>query len=760
MPVHLLLRLCKNSNFAQFITELARFLYLCNVIFTMKSFSTHTKLLLTVGFSALSQLLSSFVGNAQDSLKKTFLQDSLKISILQDSLVVNDSLQAALQDTIVLSEKENKKELRKATRDSIRTVRDSIRSAPRLMETFYFPDSLHYKRIIVWTHDRYLNDPAPSTLDTLMNHTIHDYAFMKNDAGATYLGVAGSATLTHNYFKRNRLDRFDLYDPYLDETFTPETLPFYNAKSPHTELSYAGTLFANKLKEETNIKVIHTQNLSPKINFSLTYKRFGGKGMLANEATDTRSFNIGFNYIGQRYIMHGGYLHNKVRRNENGGISDETFIFEPVEPVEDIRIVPVFLQDAHSSIKNNTFFVTQMYGVPIRIVKGDTLRVGEGTMMYIGHAGTFATYSRIYQDQIGIMDEKARSFFHNQFFYNPTISLDSIRTLKIDNRFFVRLQPWAKEAIVSKINGGVGLELLSNYSFAPEHLLTGPINRNQNNLYFYAGASGIFRKYFAWNALGRLDFAGYYQGDLSFQGNFRFSAYPIEQGVHLMGSLVMENRSVDWHTRYFYGNHHRWDNDYGKITETKIGATLSIPKWKMKGFFGYTLLTNAIYFDTLGIPQQSNEILNIITASIEKNFRLWRVHFDNRVLMQFTSNQDQVPLPLLSVNARYYLQFVLVKNVLTTQLGADATYHTQYYAPAYDPDTGRFRVQNERKIGNYPYIDAFVNLTWKRATIFVKYINAAMPWPNKDYFSSLHYIRPLKELKFGMTWPFYILPSK
>ena len=692
----------------------------------------------------------------QDTLKLATVQDSLKQRSLKDSLLLSDSLHTAHPDTVLLSRKELNKQRRLEIRDSIKTVRDSVKNAPRMMETFYFPDSLHYKRILVWTHDRYRNDPVLSTLDTLMNHTIHDYAFLKKDVGATYLGVAGSATLTHNYFKRTRLDRFEAYNPYIDETFTPETLPFYNSKTPYTELSYAGTLFANKQKEETNIEVIHTQNLSPELNFSLAYKRFGGKGMLENEATDTRSFNIGFDYIGQRYIMHGGYLHNKVRRNENGGISDETFIFDPEEPIEDIRIVPIFLKNANSLIKNNTFFITQMYGVPIRIMKRDTLGVGEGTMMFLGHAGTFATYSRIYQDQIGQNETLARDFYHNNFFYNPTSSQDSIRTRKFDNRFFVRLQPWAKEAIVSKIDGGVGYELLSNYTFSPEHLLTGPKNQIQNNLYFYAGASGIFKKYFAWNALGRLDYAGYYQGDVSINGDVRFSAYPIEQGIHLLGNLSMENRTPDWHTRYFYGNHHRWDNDFGKITETRIGATLSIPQWKFEGFFGYSMITNAIYCDTLGLPQQSSEIINIMTASLLKNFRVWHLHFDHRALLQFSSAQERIPLPLVSVNARYYLQFELVKNVFTIQLGADATYHTKYFAPAYDPDTGQFRIQNERKIGDYPYIDAFANITWKRATIFVKYINATMPWPNKDYFSALHYIRPIKALKFGMTWPFYL----
>ena len=698
-------------------------------------------------FAVMLVHLAPALADAQDTLKRAVLQDTLVRSVV-DTLMGRDSLP---QNAV-------KKQPLQAKKDANRTARDSISRIPRMMETFYFPDSLFYKRIIVWTHDRYLNDPAGSTLDTLMNHTFYDYAFLKKDAGATYLGVAGSATLTHNYFKRPHLDRFNLYDPYLGETFTPETLPFYNTKSPYTELSYAGTLFATKLKEEANIEVIHTQNLSPEFNFSLSYKRFGGKGMIANEATDTRSFTVGVNYIGKQYIMHGGYIHNKVRRSENGGVSDEYFVRDTI--VDDIREVPVYLSNANSVIKNNTFFITQMYGIPIRIMKSDTLGVGEGTMMFLGHAGTFATYSRLYNDQIDAGNSVARGFYHNNFLYDPVYSRDSIRTRVIDNRFFVRLQPWAKDAMVSKIDGGVGYELLSNYSFSPEHYLTGSKDHIAHNLYFYAGASGIFRKYFAWNALGRLDFTGYYQGDISIDGNVRFSAWPIEQGVHLLGNVSMQNRTPDRHTAYYYGNHHRWDNHFGKITETKIGATLSIPKWKLEAFFGYSLLTNAIYCDTLGFPQQSGDVLNIMTASLTKNFRVWRVHFDHKALLQFSSNQEQIPLPAVSANIRYYLQLDVVKNVMTAQLGADATWNTSYYAPAYDPDTGRFRVQNDRKIGNYPYIDAFVNLTWKRATIFVKYINAAMPWPNGDYFSALHYIRPQRAIKLGMTWPFYLQPHK
>ena len=120
-----------------------------------------------------------------------------------------------------------------------------------------------------------------------------------------------------------------------------------------------------------------------------------------------------------------------------------------------------------------------------------------------------------------------------------------------------------------------------------------------------------------------------------------------------------------------------------------------------------------------------------MAASLNYNFRLSSFHFHNRFLLQLTSDATVVPLPLLSANLRYFFQFNIVKNVMSMQLGADVTYHTKYYAPAYNPATGQFHIQDEREIGSVPYIDIFANVQWKKATIFIKYLNTAQGWPKK-----------------------------
>ena len=176
----------------------------------------------------------------------------------------------------------------------------------------------------------------------------------------------------------------------------------------------------------------------------------------------------------------------------------------------------------------------------------------------------------------------------------------------------------------------------------------------------------------------------------------------------------------------------------------------------MSAYFGYALVNNNIYYDTLGIIRQTPELVNVMSAYLQKDFKLWKFHFDNQILFQMSSNQESIPLPMLALHLRYYFQFDLVKNVMKVQVGADGTFTTSYYAPAYNPATGQFHNQVSEKIGNTPYIDVFANFQWKTASIFLKFTNANQGWPTADYFSAYHYIKPKRAFKVGIFWPFFV----
>ncbi len=90
------------------------------------------------------------------------------------------------------------------------------------------------------------------------------------------------------------------------------------------------------------------------------------------------------------------------------------------------------------------------------------------------------------------------------------------------------------------------------------------------------------------------------------------------------------------------------------------------------------------------------------------------------------------------------------------QVGANGIMYTKYYLQAYEPDLGVFYNQTTQKWGSSPYVDAFVNIQWKRACVYVKYCNVLQSVTRGDYFSAMDYIRPTAALKFGIYWPFYV----
>ena len=752
-------------------------------------------------------------------------QDTLELMML-DSLYVKDSTEVATAKFNAwynsLTKKERKKydyeqalpgkiaELNRKmeVKDSIKAAKDSVIAAtPRILETFAIPDSMQYKRIISWNEDRYFHDVNLKELDTTYNYHFNEYPFYKEDINTTWLGVSGSPEMTYNYFKRAQTDNAIFYTPLQRYSYSPETLPNYNTKTPHTELAYWGTLFANKEKEESNIRVLTTQNILPELNLTLEFRRFGGNGILKREDTNNRNVVIASNYMGKRYLMHTGYIYNKVARSENGGIVDNFWIRDTTV---DAREIDIYLKNASSTTKKNTLFLDQSYRIPFTFLEnlkgrkerkrqeavrdsimtsGDSLAIAalleketldeieetevavdtvnkDITTAIIGHSSEYSVFRRIYQDDISTSDDLGRQFFNDRFYLNPTRSADSLRVMKFENRFFIRLQPWKSDAIVSKLDVGIGDKLANYFTFNTADYVQGSSNTLLNSTYLYAGARGQYKKYFTWDARGEYTFLGYEINDFGIHANLAFSAYPFRRDkkspLTLKAHFETTLKEPDYYEQHLCTNHYMWNNEFGKISSTKIGAALEIPRWDLHASFDYALLSNNIYYDTEGIVRQNTDPMSVMTASLRKDFIVWKFHLDHQALFQLSSNKDVIPLPMLALNLRYYLQFDVVKKVMQMQIGANAAFTTKWYAPAFNPVLGVFHNQNVAEYGNCPYIDAFVNIQWKRACIFVKIVNVNMGWPNKsaDYFSAAGYIAPQRAIKFGISWPFYIQPGR
>ncbi|MBQ1707530.1 MAG: hypothetical protein II026_00510, partial [Bacteroidales bacterium] len=278
----------------------------------------------------------------------------------------------------------------------------------------------------------------------------------------------------------------------------------------------------------------------------------------------------------------------------------------------------------------------------------------------------------------------------------------------------------------------------------------------QHNLYVYGGASGQLKKYLAWDADVDYYYAGYRMFDFDINGKLRLSVYPFDGGIHLTGKIHTGLKTPHPFEQKIYMNHHRWENDFAKVSKSTAEAELSIPKWRLDASFGYALVANMLYYDTTSVIRQHASPVNVMSATLHKDFTLWRFHFDNRALFQLSSAPEVLPLPKLALNLRWYVDIDVVKDVMNAQIGVNAIVNSRWYAPAFSPDIGQFHLQEREKYGNIPYCDIFANIQWKRASIFIKYTNAFREsWDRPEYFSAYHYIKPASGIKFGIHWPFY-----
>lgn len=815
-------------------------------IATIDSIAAKDTVATTDSIAAADSLTARDTIVAPDSLKdidplryKYFveLKDSLTRATTRDSLLsAGDTLELALLDSLYLKDstdiakakfdawfnsltrKEKKKYIaeqelpikmaemraKMERKDSIKAVKDSItQNTPRILETYAVPDSMQYKRLLMWNHDRYFNELKLQTQDTSYNYHFRDLPYAKEDINANWLGVSGSAVQYFDWFKREGEENVIFYTPYRSYTYSPETLPFYNTKTPYTELAYWGTLFAQDEKEEANIKILTTQNILPGLNVTLEYHRFGGKGMLQREDTDNRTAVVSANYMGKRYLMHLAYIYNKVKKSENGGIADNFWIRDTTV---DAKEITVNLLDASSKTKKNTVFLDQSYRFPFSFIgrngtkeerkefkirrdsimsSGDSAAIAEFlleqkqkkdaskdsvnrdiTSTFIGHSSEYSVFTRTYSDNI--TNDTERNFFNNNFYLNPRSSADSMRVMKMENRVYLRLQPWKADGIISKIDVGIADKLLNYYSFNPSTgFLARSANTVRNSVYLYAGAQGQYKKYLDWHAFGKYTFLGHEINDFGVNADVSVKFYPFRRDRNspliLKAAFETKLEEPDFYETHFFSNHYRWNNDFAKVSTTKVEASVSIPRWKLEAAFGYSLLGNNIYFDALSNPCQNTTAMSVMRASLMKNFTVGKIlHLDHRLMFQVSSNEAVLPLPMFSANLRYYIQFNVVRKVMQMQIGADARYNTLWYAQGYNPVLGVFYNQDKERYGNNADIDVFVNIQWKRACIFIKVLNVGQGWPNKEagYFSAHNHIYSQRAIKVGIFWPFYIQAGK
>ncbi|MEE1149162.1 MAG: putative porin [Alistipes sp.] len=639
----------------------------------------------------------------------------------------------------------------------------------RALESYYFADTVRALKNWKWNIDTHYNRVDIQPLDTTLSDWRIDYVFYRKGVGDMALGGLGQSSQAVNWFDRRQDPDFIFARSYDAYTARIDNVPFYNAKTPLTNLMYLES--GQKRYREEHFEIVHSQNISPSTSFNVNYKSRGTMGLYDWQRTKNHNLSVAVAHTGKRYSVHAAYMNNSIETRENGGVVGEWAIADTTFEMPSGVPMRLASAEAKNRYRNNAFFIKQAIAIPLQRVTEYDFSLADIPSVYVGHQLEYNTWSKVYTDkratytnQRGHYNEETGKWesvgdltYYDDWFIDPQTSRDSISERLLSNKVFVQVQPWDRDGVVSTIDGGIGVDLHTYSYLNLENYLSGQMTKDKRtSWYIYGATGGKIKRYADWGFNIKYHPSGYRGGDLSLGADVTLRAFIREHPLILRGRFSQSLRTPSyWHENLF-SNHYAWFNSFDKESETRFEVNFSVPDIALELGAWQGVIGNMVYYGNDSRVAQHSGNVSLTSLYARKDFRFAGFHLDHRALVQITSNESVLPVPTFSAYLSYYYEFWVVRDVLRVQIGIDGRYNTAYHAPTYNPALAAFINQREVRVGNYPYLDAFVSAKWKRMRILLKlqHLNDNL-FGNGEYFQVARYPLNPRMFKFGISWSFY-----
>ncbi|MBN1111480.1 MAG: hypothetical protein JXA53_01020 [Bacteroidales bacterium] len=607
-----------------------------------------------------------------------------------------------------------------------------------------YKDSLLFK----WKYNAHDLMVSDEFVDTTIINSSFNIPGRANQSFYHDLGNMGSPQEDGFFFHRNTSEQFFVV-PYYNQLKSIDKVEFFNTKRPYSEFSYSSR-GGKRVKGQT-VSIKHTQNITPDLNFGVDYDVISSIGYYARQKTKSERFGSNLSYVKENYRAHFAYNFNKFSNQENGGIVNDRFITDTV--VDRSENIPVNLSEALSLTKCSDIVLSQSYILSRKKEKlTDSLYVLEKEPLFdFGYTFGFKKSGRKYTDKKGT-DE---TFYSNQFL-NKAESVDSMGVKTLYHRLKIQIYGDSYGIPMrASIIGGVDND--KYYNFTSDSYLSGN-NAYSSSGMFLKGAVSFPYKQFLANFSGKINAGGLRAGDTEWNGRLRWNFNLLNTDWETQVKANVATKSADLYYQQYSSNHFKWNNNFDRENTINIYGSVKSDKLKFMVSGYYSQIDGFMFFDAKG-PNQFDSSLGVFGFRAKKNFALGIFRADILGDVQISSDESVLSLPLLSTTTRLYidtfLDFPTTKGHMDLQFGVETMFATEYYAPAYNPAIGVFYNQREKKFGNYPWVDAFLNVKVKRLVFYMKYSHFNNFFSPDNYFSTLHNPTPKATLTYGFIWRFY-----
>ena len=518
---------------------------------------------------------------------------------------------------------------------------------------------------------------------------------------------------------------------------------YYQVATPFTDLFYRSVVQQGQV-----LDAFVTLNTSENLNFAVGYKGLRSLGSYINQLSSNGNFRFitSYNTKNKRYFLKLHFTAQDFSNQENGGITNTELFESGEEPYTARERLDVYFRNANSLLKGNRYFIDH------------TFRLNKDNPNSLVFNHQFNYENKFFQfNQFGASERFGPSF-----------------TSEINNKTrYNRMYNKVGAAYANETIGTIEFYLEDyNYNYYYKRLILDSFggvaipNQLNDRINTY-GARYLYQK-------GKWKGSVLFSNSITDQSlaNIDVSArYTFNDQNIISARYQNMNKLPDLNFRLYQSDYvqYNWYNEFKneKINNIKVEAKT---QW-LTASMQYTVLNDHLYFrqdDNISVtpanqvdplivtPKQYGNTINYFSVKAGKEFRFWKLGLDNTILYQKVDQANNiVNVPDFTTRNTLYFSDHFFKKALYLQTGVTFQYFTKYYANDYNPLIGEFYVQDQKKIGEFPLIDFFINAKIRQFRVFIKAEHLNSGFTGYNYYSAPNY--PYRDFvfRFGLIWDFF-----
>ena len=520
---------------------------------------------------------------------------------------------------------------------------------------------------------------------------------------------------------------------------------YYDLPTPFTELMYRSAFEQGQL-----LDAVYSVNTSRQFNFSISRKGLRSLGNYQNFISSSSNFKLTTNYFSKnnKYRLRTHYLNQKLFAEQNGGINNsDTENFENgVNQFLDRGVFDPNFENAHNEFLAKRFYIDQTFSLKEK----DSL-----------NKSSLEIYNAIYFEELKYKFQQSSvdDFFGNAFVPQEINDQIFLNTLNVE----------AKLSYKSASLGNVDLGLryvgdkyrLDNYGL--NEFVDDLSAINSKTTFFLADYS---------KKLKGLDLKIYSENYIFGDNNSNLFVTDLRINLKNQNFLSLRyslaSASPNYNYLLYSSNYesYNWNNQFDNTLSNSLGF-----QFKLKKILDLDVNLISVrkhiqfekkLFDIEGelgniiIPVQSNGELDLLKINLKRKINFGKFSIDSRLMFQKSISDDIVNIPDIISRNTIYFSTDMFQKALFLQTGFGIKYFSKYYMNGYDPLLSELYLQNDKKIGEFPLIDFFINAKIQQTRLYLKFEHLNSSFTGYNYYSAPNYPYRDFTFRFGLVWNFFM----